>query len=300
MPCASASAVPWLVMNVGLASATQFPAVGSMAMKHFSPSQYGMYLRCPEQWRRRHEEGEIIPPGVSLARGSGTHKAVEHRNRRKADRDIETPRAEMIDLAVSHFDAIVSGEVYLPDASRSKAVQLGEGRDETAAATGVWSDEVAPVIQSPVWIEKRISIPTSLGVDLLGIVDLVHADEMGRHVIEDLKTSGKSASQVDTDARVSNQLTWYAMAYREETGEFPAGGTGLRTLMLRGGRATVRWSPTARTQADVDALCRGIVEVLRAIRAGVFPPCDPSSWVCAPKWCGYYATCKYVARGGSK
>ena len=54
-----------------------------------------------------------------------------------------------------------------------------------------------------------------------------------------------------------------------------------------------------RTRLRSSDVLRHVVRHLRVrqgINAGTFIPADPTSWVCSPKFCGWYATCEHGAR----
>jgi hypothetical protein len=55
--------------------------------------------------------------------------------------------------------------------------------------------------------------------------------------------------------------------------------------------------PTTRGPEDWANLLRRIYLMLTQIHTGLFPPCDPSAWICSPQWCGYFWTCKYSIKG---
>ena len=54
-------------------------------MDHISFSSLSMFLKCGEQFRRRYECNEIIPPSASLARGTCGHKSLEANFRQKIE-----------------------------------------------------------------------------------------------------------------------------------------------------------------------------------------------------------------------
>lgn len=57
---------------------------------------------------------------------------------------------------------------------------------------------------------------------------------------------------------------------------------------------------TTATDAKYESMLRIARQVYKMMMQGVFMPADPGSWVCAPRWCGYYMTCKYVGNGVKK
>ena len=262
---------------------------------HASPSQVGMYLRCGEQYRRRYVQGERRPPGLAMLRGTGVHGGAAHRNGVKMDSGEETTKDDLVDVAVAYFDAGVekAGEVDLTDEERRQGLEkaVGAARDETASLAGGYSDLVAPLIVQPIAVEEKVTIDLSIGVQLLGYIDLVHEVE-GETILEDLKTGKKVFSQDDVDA--DRQLAWYAMSWRHRTGDYPE-QTGIRTLrsLKKGPKSDLITS--VKGDADTAALLATIDAVLRGISAGSFPPALHGTWWCSRKWCGWFDSCKYIA-----
>lgn len=257
---------------------------------YLSPSQLDTYCRCPEQWRRRYVEGEIIPPGVALLVGGGYHGGIEANHRQKLESRLDMPAKQIVDAAVNSFDRRIKGDGVLlseDEQSRGQEVVVGEARDQTAELAAFYAKHQAPDYQ-PALVEEKVRIELPMcSHDLLGIVDL--ADEQGR--IVDFKTAGKRKSQADADGSV--QLTVYAVAYKARVG---TEATGLRldtaVKLKRGPERQVL--STERSAADFAALRHRLTAVTAAIAAGIFPPATPGAWWCGPKWCGYWSTCRFV------
>jgi len=269
--------------------------VVTLPTDHLSPSQVGMYSRCPESYRRRYVEGERIPPAVAMARGTGLHRAAEKRHIKRAAEDVEMPRADVVDVAVASYDdAVADGVTLAPDeAKRGADVVVGEGRDSTARLAGAFADLVAPTILKPTAVELKIKIAVpKLGVDLVGILDLAHEVDSAEHV-EDLKTGKARRSQQQTDADV--QLSWYAMAFRYLRGEYPA-SVGIRQILERAKGDDATLIRSTRGDDDTRRLLATIEATALAISAGIFPPAYEGAWWCSPAACGYWSTCRY--RGG--
>src|SRR5580700_2286114 len=76
-----------------------------------SPTQLEMFSRCGEQYRRRYIEHEIIPPGIAMAKGKGFHAGAEHNMRQKLETGVDLSVAEIVDVAVTSFEAETSGGI---------------------------------------------------------------------------------------------------------------------------------------------------------------------------------------------
>lgn len=255
---------------------------------HISPTQVEMYSRCGEQYRRRYKERQIIPPGISLLRGSAVHTGVEHNYKQKVESHKDLPKKDVVDRSASAFDDKVRAEGILlnPDEeSRGKKVVLAEGKDSTVRLAGLYSDKVAPLVQ-PKLVETKqtLSVPGA-SHDLLCRLDVL--DDKG--VIRDTKTGMKTKPQSDWDASV--QLTFYwAMALALKLN--PTGIVVDQLIDTKEPKYVL--SQTARTEKDVNALLCRVNAFQAGVKAGIFIPASPGSWWCSPNWCGYFKTCPYV------
>lgn len=250
---------------------------------HLSPTQLSLMSRCGEAYRRRYIEGERIPPGIAMLSGTGVHKGAEVNFRQKIATHSDLPADDIVDAAVSGFDdAMKSGcQIGADDPSPDQA------RDAVAEMSRLYADEVAPEYQ-PLFVEQHVRIELPGTHDMVGVLDL--ADDQGRVV--DLKTSNKAKSQDEADR--SSQLTFYSAAHRQLTGEI---AETVRLEVITSGKNPRRvMLESTRGPADYAALANRINAATATVAAGVFLPADPDSWMCSPKWCGYYATCQYVRR----
>lgn len=256
---------------------------------HLSASQLDTFCRCPEQWRRRYIEKEIIPPGIASAKGKGFHAGVETNMRQKLDTREDLPPESIVDAAVAAFEAEAHGGVALSDleSSRGATVVIGEAKDSVAAMAKVHAEQQAPDYQ-PRLIEQtvRIELPNAPH-DLLGIIDL--ADELDR--VTDFKTAGRKKSQSDADDSV--QLSIYAAAFHAHTGRKPQ-EVRLDSVIQTKTKTDRQVLVSDRGVDDFRALANRINVVSSSIQAGIFPPASPGSWWCSPRWCGYWSTCKFV------
>ena len=250
---------------------------------HCSPSQLTLMSRCPEAYRRRYVEGEKIPPGIAMLKGTGVHGGARVNFQQKIESHRDLPVAEIVEAAVATFELELHGG-YTIDEGNPKLV-IAEAKDGVAVLAELHGAEVAPDYQ-PVLVEQSFRIGLPGPVDLLGIIDL--ADDRRRVV--DHKTSGKKKPQSEADTSI--QLTAYAAGHRILTGE-PA--TEVRLEVLVDKAAPERQTLSSdRGEADFEALAHRINAFSHAIQSGSFPPTTPDNWMCAKKWCGFWSTCRFV------
>ena len=252
---------------------------------HISASQMEMFAKCPESWRRRYIEREIIPPKLAMLKGTAVHAGAEHNFRQKIDSHEDLPTTEIIDAAVASYEAKLKHDGYqLGKDENEKSVS--ETKDLVALMAAGHAMQQAPDYQ-PAEVEKhfRLELP-AISHDLVGVIDLVTT---GGDVV-DFKTSGRSMSPAD--AEVSTQLTVYAAAKN------PDGESTVRldVLLEPTTRNPVRRQviEANRDKTDLPILARRVAIVSKTIDAGLFPPAAVGSWWCGESWCGYWSTCPYV------
>lgn len=259
---------------------------------YLSPSRINLYAGCGEAYRRRYIEGEIIPPGVALLKGSAVHSTADHNFSQKIESHVDIAVDDAREFAAAKFEERLEKDGYeLSDEekSRGEKIVLGEAKDDAVDMAETHLIRQAPDYQ-PVYVEETVLIEMpDCSHDLLGVLDL--ADDQGR--VTDFKNGKKSYSQRDVDVNIA--LTTYAASYSVLTGELPR---EVRLDFLRPLKSEVKRGVVSGTRgkADFDALANRIDVMTRSIEAGVFPPADPGHWRCSKKWCGYARTCPfYVA-----
>jgi len=257
----------------------------------FSFSALDTYCRCPEAYRRRYLEHEVLPPGIALLKGSGVHQGAEQNGRQKIETHEDLSVKEIVDISVSEFkDRSAQDGISLnvDEEMVGKDKIVGEAIDATARMAKGHAELQAPHYQ-PYIVEQYCRIMTGAHIshDLTGKIDMID----DKHRVRDWKTASRKKSQGDAD--VSNQLTWYAAATKILTGIFPS-DVGF-DLIIDAKKGVARQELTSsRERADFTALIHRMNAVLAAINAGSFPPCLPESWNCSQKFCGYYDTCRFV------
>jgi hypothetical protein len=248
-----------------------------------------MYCRCPEAYRRRYLEREIIPPGIAMLQGTAVHRAAAQNFQQKIESHQDITPTAMGALAASEFESAVMAGVSFTEAEEGRGTRavLGEAADAAVAMAEFHGAVQAPDYQ-PILVEHTVRIPLPMAShDLLGIIDL--ADDQDR--VTDFKTSARRKSQADADGSI--QLTTYAAAFRAATHR-PAKELRLDTIVRLKTKIDRDILLTARDGRDFEALARRINVVSQAIAAGIFPPATAGAWWCSPTWCGYWRTCPYV------
>ena len=256
-------------------------------------SQISMYTRCPEQFRRRYIEGEILPPGVGAISGTGLHKAVELDLTRKIEVGELAPEEEVTEAArdsvAKSFDAPEG--VFLNNDEKAEGADAVKAKaiDAAVSCASLHHNELAP-LAAPRQVERKwvLDIP-NFPFDLAGTIDCDDGD-----TIWDWKTS-KNTPTAD-DANLSGQVTMYSLAKLTLDGILPAANLGY-VVKLKKPKTMVL--PTQRTREDFAPLLRALERIAEAIDKNIFPfasMTSPRPWCCSPRWCGFYKTCKGVSQ----
>lgn len=256
---------------------------------YVSPSQLDMYLRCGEQYRRRYILGEKIPPGVAMVKGKAVHKGAEVNLRQKIESHADLPESDVVDAAAAEVETSVDSQGLMlteEEQGRGLGAVVGELKDRSVLLARTMHRQLSPRLQ-PVMVERpvRIDLPDA-SHDLFGIVDVV--DQQG--VVRDLKVSGRKKPQAEVDR--SDQLTFYALAIEKETGQ-PVPAVAFDEVVDRK-TPGVETTLSTRGPADAAVFVARVNAMLGGVKAGVFAPAPVGSWVCSPRFCGYWQTCPYV------
>jgi hypothetical protein len=244
-------------------------------INHLSYSQVSMYIRCPRQWAYRYAEGIINPPAGALVKGSAVHKGVEGNYIQKVETAKDLPRNDVVEIAVTNFEE----RQIVVDWSREEETPA-KAKDAVASMTGIYQEEVAPMVQ-PLLVEQKFDL--NIGGELVtGIMDVVTANG-----VRDTKTASKTPPSDTADN--SLQLACYSMAYQDIFGELPHELCLDYTVNLKTPKAlTQRTSPNQRL---MEIFGQTVEQVGRAIRAEIFYP-NTQGWHCSQKMCGYWHLCR--------
>jgi hypothetical protein len=72
---------------------------------HLSQTQLTMYEKCGESYRRRYCdcEGEKIPPGIALVKGTGVHGGSKANFKQKIETKEDLSRKKIIDISEKNY-----------------------------------------------------------------------------------------------------------------------------------------------------------------------------------------------------
>jgi putative RecB family exonuclease len=259
---------------------------------HISHSQITTYLACSLKYRFRYVERRVPERrGIALPFGIAVHSAVEHHYRElkegappAAPERLKELFSDTLSRITAAADPPIAFNKTLPDIDQAHAT--GRRMLEVFAA------EAAHYPESVVDVEVPLSAPLidaygrDTGFQLIGIVDLLVEDEVGRLTVVDLKTASRAKDPADVDADL--QLSGYAELLAANRYILPAAPLSCRLDVLIKSKTPrlVRY-PSTRTAEDRLRFLQIACGVLHGIDAGLFLP--NRGWLCAD--CEYGDAC---------
>lgn len=246
-----------------------------------------MLLRCGEQYRRRYIQGEKIPPPGRVIRGRCGHEATAYNFVQKVSSRQDLSEDAVLTAFVDAWDSAKYEIAWAPEELDGESPKKAEGRmkDSGIKLVSLYHKEQSPQVQPTV-------VETSFEVEfygdfpkLVGVVDRI--TEEGS--VEEDKFVGKTPPE--DDALGDIQLTCYQLGYQMKYGEPPTKLRKRFAVDLKMPKTVIREAPP-REQTQIDRFLFRLELAMKAIRQSIFLPASNDAWVCAPKWCGYYQTCK--------
>jgi hypothetical protein len=287
---------------------TGYPAYNkhrfTLPKEYLSASQINMLQRCPKQYEFRYVEGLIVPPNAALLIGKGVHSGHETYFQMILDRQQPLLPLQVAEFAISEMEAEAEEkDIPFDGPEKDEVIQIVQN------AVIPYITHVAPLV-TPLAVEQELRYTSRCGVDLLGFMDLLRAENdyevkagqpAGARIVDYKVTAKKWAvNKLINDL----QFNLYGLA------------TGIRQIEIHNLVKTATKSKvnkqvaadyTAPTQ-DVASNIRiirnefgteendhfeGIIEdAARQISSGIFPRCAPDAWCCNADWCGYWKMCR--------
>ena len=259
---------------------------------HISASEIRTYLGCPLQHHYRYIEKRAPErSSIALPFGRAVHTALECfyeslRQRREPESlsVLQELFAEALRLAVNEAEAPILYKKDMPDLEA--ALALGRAMLAAFAMQVDFAGYEVLAVETPVSAPLISPKGEDLGIELLGVIDLLLVDEKGQLVIVDHKTAKNSFTQEGIDQDL--QLGAYAYLL------YVSGRVSLqqpvrcRFDVLRKLKTPKfeRWH-TRRTWADARRFAAVAGQVLRGIEGRI---CYPArSWLCID--CPYIQAC---------
>jgi hypothetical protein len=252
-----------------------------------SPSSFSLYKTCPKNYEYRYVLEVPSPGNYNMLRGTVIHAGAEYAIKKKLKEGKYPLLEDVLDTTASLYEDKVV-EVVDTDGSTNKGLH----KDNTLEGVSVYYKSVLPQI-NPVSAERKF-IAKIDGIPVRGIIDLIDkvkiTDVLSREdvpqaqeLVSDLKVVGRKWTQQKID--MHSQFTFYTLV---------RGETECRIDFIVAGKNGFKYHPerTSRSLREQDILREDLECVVRGIKMGIFPRCDPTSWICTPKYCAYWAECR--------
>lgn len=232
-------------------------------------------LRCGlrhELWLANQTPRTTVP----MAIGSSVAAAAAEDCRKK--RHV----CELVEIAVAAYEQ----ETAMCELIESK-LEIGRGKDDSAAATRCYGTQVSPMITEVVQAEEVIVARIGADMELAGRPDVITKAGIG-----DLKT-GQPWTQQRVDA--SRQLSAYSILYQAKYGGYPR-RVWIDSLSRNrnGWHAQRLWS--YRSAEDCRAYWEIMRRVQKSIQAGVALPAPEGAWWCSQSYCEFWSICPAVSK----
>lgn len=257
-----------------------------------SPSGISRYRSCPKQFEYAYILGIRQPPGIAAVKGKAIHKGVEMVHKHTIETGSLMGREEATAYVSDKWDKEI---VEIPPEKREEdEVPVGVVKGRALNNFDVYYSAAVPLIR-PVAVEKPFARKIGC-VPVRGIIDLIDKgpgeytldDDPDQpppdvEVVSDLKTTKKRWSDQQVAFHVA--LTIYAIVEQADN---------IRVDLLLDQKRGCQYTPLRATRSfhEKKIVTEDVEVIAHAIKQGIFPRCDPTSWVCTPKWCGYYDTCR--------
>jgi hypothetical protein len=247
-------------------------------------------MKCNEAFRRRYIENEIIPPGVALIVGTGTHHSIDVNLTAKITTGSLLSIVDVTDAARDGVNKAWEQGVKLDDEEATRGIKAvkGEAVDKAVRLATLHARDKAPRL-NPTHVERKWSLElTGYDVDLVGRIDC----QEGALTIRDTKTSGKTPS--DDCAEKSVQLKAYSAAVKAIDGDLPK--FAVLDYLIDNKTPVIKSFEMVPTDEDTRSMLARVETIILAMQKGVFMPVEPTHWACSERFCGYALSCRYFVK----
>ena len=262
-------------------------------LEHLSHSSIELYLKCPEKWRRRYLEKQYEPMGGYQIVGRAVHAAEAQSYHAM----VETGFPHSIEQVLDEYGSSLDNEQEKGEVEWD-GEDPGAMRDRGVGMLAVYHGSIVPaMLPEKVEHEFHVKLHPDNEWTIKGYIDVIggyndgfQEHESGPH---DIKTV-KKAHNYEQSMQAS--LYTYATMLADDVDKT------FRVHELKvlkdGPHADIREVHRTR-EAQLMYLQRvaGIArEIEYRVTSGNWQGAAPDVWWCSQKYCGYFPTCKFVAR----
>ncbi len=255
----------------------------------FSSSQYSLAKNCGEAYRRRYVDKVPRRSGASAVQGTAVHAGAEFSHSALLLGKKIPPLEEGLAAVEQSFREGAEEDVDWGETTKTTA--LDTSRKLYAHYHVKALPQVRPLAVEQHFFLKVGTVPVQGYIDLIddvGGVDFEGVTSAGQPTVVDLKTSKASWSQAEADS--DPQFTLYSLATKISCVRVD------NLVNLKSGPALTQ-RPSTRSKHQLQVLTEDYEETVDLIKRGIFPKAPLDSWLCNPKWCEHWGSCRGAKRG---
>ena len=241
-------------------------------------SAISTYLKCGKQYEFAYIKKQKSIPGIALLEGSAHHASFEMNNLHKKKTCKDLKAGALTDKFMEELREKVKVEERM-----DWGVDNEDGLFRRARS---WHEkyinDLAPKIR-PDLVEEKFEMPLEVdGVKFLMVcvVDLTY----NKQVADYKTTSEYGFRNKKQDINNDLQLTFYTLPTKLKQVE--------QICLIKKANPDVQIISSTRTKAQLNWALQIAKNVVIGIQKQSFPMCDPTSWCCNPRLCGYYSQCR--------
>lgn len=260
---------------------------------HLSYSQVSTYLSCSLRYFFHYVQG--LPPehlGSSLLLGTAVHAAIARYYETIQSTGHQDKPASVLEFFSDHLaNSIAQAQIPIlykdeaPDADR--LIVQGEGLLQAFLTQPAFDGLEVVAVELPLSARLTDGNGCVTDIELIGVIDLLLRDNLGRLLAIDHKTAKQPFTQDTIDHDL--QLSTYALLLTENGFLEPGAALTCGFQVLRKLKnPKIERHLTLRTPDDIRRFAKVAKSVLQGIENQTFLPC--SGWMCTD--CPYASTCK--------
>jgi len=257
-------------------------------------SMISAYLKCPRYFELNYLEKKKAIYSSSLVEGISHHDALDEDNHEKYKRKALTYK--------QHFECFADGftkdkkhiEIWDAGTDDKQIIHRGRGIIKSYKDHEL-SKFIPATLDNKPMAEWFFTFPVSVDgeeITMQGFVDIAVEAEFGLPIFDYKVTRNARAKGM---VQNSLQLTIYKMAALYNTRHSMSTITpGIASLVKSTKKIDIKKADIGlRDMNHADRIIKGVV---KAIRTGIYPPCNPENVLCSPKYCGQWHNCRGIKK----
>lgn len=263
------------------------------------PSSIGSYISCQWQWYNVHILNRNTIPSARAALGTSIHKVAEvilNEAIETRHKDLNISKAN--DIAIQEYNELLKkDEPVFEDGDTKESIEK-----EILNGTKSWLDDIAPIIDIPIAVEKFYEVKTPNNPIFARVAGSI--DYVGENTLHDIKSTRRKPTLQNYDL----QQGCYALL-REKNGE-NVDSVKIQAVIL--GKKETKGQILDLIKDSTDPfrelndiknqsryIINNILEKAKVLNTDTINPeilftGNPKSMLCSPKYCSLYNECKFV------